>query len=218
MVDVTIISCLYGSSHDDYLADWLNCVGMLNPEPREVIISTDRYRHITTVLEVSRRRQDRSSYPQAFHLNHALREVRSEWVWIHDIDDLAFHDALEGIEHSDADVVQAGYERSDGEVYIPPVLDCDEILKLDHNPFVAGSFVRTDILLDAGGFPDVALQDWALWRRLALLGAVFASSDRPRFKYMRHGQTRGARELTIGLRQTHMGEMYRWEESLAVAH
>lgn len=214
MVDVTILSCLYGSTHDDYLPDWLGAVGMLNPAPCEVIVATDRYRHLTSILEVSRRRQ--RGYPQAFHLNSALREVRSEWVWIHDIDDLAFPDALQGIVDIDADVVQSGYERSDGEVYIPPVLANDEILGLDHNPFVAGSFARTDILMDAGGFPDVALQDWALWRRLARMGAVFASSERPRFKYMRHGRTRGARELTPGLRQMHTGEMYRWEESLAV--
>jgi hypothetical protein len=217
MVDVTIISCLYGSSHDDYLGDWLNCVGMLNPAPREVIIGTDRYRHLTSVLEVFRRRQNRRSYPQAFHLNAALQEVRSEWVWIHDIDDLAFPDALEGIGEADADVVQCGYERSDGEVYIPPALAAEEILALDHNPLVAGSFVRTDILLDAGGFPDVALQDWALWRRLARMGAVFAAGDRPRFRYMRHGHTRGARELTVEKRRKHMREMYRWEDSLALA-
>lgn len=217
MVDVTIISSLYGNSHDSYLSDWLGAVGMLNPAPCEVIIGTDRYRHITTALEVFRLRQDRSSYPQSFHLNSALQEVRSEWVWIHDIDDLAFPDALEGIEHVDADVIQAGYERSDGEVYIPLALENDEILALDHNPFVAGSFVRTDILLDAGGVPDVALQDWALWRHLARMGAVFASGDRPRFRYMRHGRTRGATELTNKARREHMAEMYRWEASLALA-
>jgi hypothetical protein len=217
VVDVTIISCLYGSTHDDYLGDWLNAVETLNPAPSEVIIGTDRYRHLTSILEVFRRRQNRRSYPQAFHLNSALQEVRSEWVWIHDIDDLAFPDALDGIEQVDADVVQCGYERSDGEVYIPPALDTEEILALDHNPLVAGSFVRTDILLDAGGFPNVALQDWALWRRLARMGAVFVGGDRPRFKYMRHERTRGARELTLEKRSKHLAEMYRWEESLAVA-
>jgi hypothetical protein len=217
MVDVTIISCLYGTTHDDYLSDWLHAVGMLNPAPREVVIGTDRYRHVTSVLEVFRRRQDRDSYPQAFHLNSALEQVTSEWVWIHDIDDLAFPDALEGIEQVDADVVQCGYERSDGEVYIPPVMGIADFLASSNNPFVAGSFVRTDILLDAGGFPDCALQDWALWRRLATIGAVFAGGDRPRFKYMRHGQTRGATELTLEERGKHMREMLRWEDSLVVA-
>jgi hypothetical protein len=217
MVDVTIISCLYGQTHDDYLGDWLNCVGRLNPAPREVIIGTDRYRHITSVFEVSRRRQNRSSYPQAFHLNSALDQVQSEWVWIHDIDDLAFPDALEGIESAEADVVQCGYERSDGEVYIPPVMENEAFLAHGGNPFVAGSFVRTDILLDAGGFPDCALQDWALWRQLARIGAVFAPGDRARFKYMRHGQTRGARELTLEERGRHMREMLKWEDSFALA-
>jgi hypothetical protein len=190
---------------------------MLNPAPREIVIGTDRYRHITSVLEVFRRRQDRDSYPQAFHLNSALEQVTSEWVWIHDIDDIAFPNALEGIEQVDADVVQCGYERSDGEVYIPPLMENADFLSIGNNPFVAGSFVRTDILLDAGGFPDCALQDWALWRRLATIGAVFAAGDRPRFKYMRHGQTRGATELTLEERGNHMREMLRWEDRLAVA-
>jgi hypothetical protein len=61
------------------------------------------------------------------------------------------------------------------------------------------------------------LQDWALWRRLATIGAVFAAGDRPRFKYMRHGLTRGATELTLEERSKHMREMLRWEDSLAVA-
>jgi hypothetical protein len=96
-------------------------------------------------------------------------------------------------------------------------MDNAEILALDHNPFVAGSFVRTDILLDAGGFPDCALQDWALWRRLARIGAVFAPGDRARFKYMRHGLTRGATELTAYDRRKHIVEMHRLEGSFAVA-
>jgi hypothetical protein len=215
--DITIISCLYGASHDDYLSDWLAAVGRLDPAPREVIIGTDRYRHLTSVYEVSRRRQNRSSYPQAFHLTSALNEVQTEWVWIHDIDDLAFSDALEGIENAEADVVQCGYERSDGEVYIPPGLTEMEFMPLNHNPFVAGSFVRTDMLLDAGGFPDVALQDWALWRTLARMGAIFAGGDRPRFKYMRHARTRGSTELTAAERRKHMVEMWRWEDKRAVA-
>jgi hypothetical protein len=70
-------------------------------------------------------------------------------------------------------------------------------------------------LLDAGGFPDVALQDWALWRQLARMGAVFAPGDRPRFRYMRHGRTRGATELTLKRRASHVREMLDLEMSFA---
>ena len=206
--DVTVISCLYGRTHDRFLWEWLAAVRKLDPAPVEVIVATDRYRHITDgALEVFRRRNDGSRYPQAFYLNRALDEVETDWVWIHDIDDLAFPDALEGVEDVDADVFQMGYERSDGVVYLPPTLSAEDVLASLRNPFVAGSCVRTAALRAVGGFPDIALQDWGLWLQLARAGATFAASDRPRFHYRRHGATRGARELTLAEREAHMAEM-----------
>lgn len=204
-VDVTIISCLYGNSHDDYLGDWLAAVKRLDPAPREVIIATDRYRHLTDgVLEVFRRRNG-WTYPQAFFLNAALAEVQTDWIWILDIDDVAYPDALSDIDEGTADVFQMGFLRSDGETHVPSPLD---LLQLDErNGLVAGSMVRTEAIRGVGGFRDVALQDWDLWSRLAEAGAFFAFSDRPRFLYRRHANTRGARELTMAERTRHMAEM-----------
>jgi hypothetical protein len=131
----------------------------------------------------------------------------TDWVWMHDIDDLAFPDALEGIDEGDADVFQMGYLRSDGEVYLPPVLTAEEVVNGSTNLLVSGSMVRTSWLRRIGGFPDCALQDWALWLRLAGLGAKFAASDRPRFHYRRHWQARGEMELTLLERVRHIDEM-----------
>ena len=210
---VTVISCLYGRTHDRFLWEWLSAVRQLDPAPAEVIIATDRYRHITDgALEVFRRHNDGTRYPQAFYLNKALEQVETEWVWIHDIDDLAFPDALEGLDDVDADVFQMGYLRSDGLVYLPPELAAAEVLASPRNPFVAGSCVRTEALRAVGGFPDIAFQDWGLWLQLARAGATFAASDRPRFHYRRHGSTRGACELTLAERAAHTAEM----ESLAL--
>ncbi len=214
-MSVTIISCIYGDTHDRFLADWEAGIRRLDPKPARVLVATDHPRKIrmANTIQVSRP----GKHKQAIHLQAALERVTSEWVWIHDIDDHAFPDALQGLDDVDADVWQMGYERSDGEFYLPPQMNCDEVLRAAANPFVAGSCVRTDSLLDAGGFPDVALQDWALWRALARDGATFQSSGRTHFYYRRHDNTRGARELTADHRTIDMAEMLAYEETHAVA-
>ena len=213
--DVTVISCLYGDSHDRFMDEWLAGVHRLKPHPQAVIVGTDHPRKMrgasVKIGACSWR------YPQAFYLQWACRFVETEWIWIHDIDDYAFEDALAGLEEVEADVWQMGYERSDGEFYLPPHMDCNAVLAAERNPFVAGSCVRTAALRDVGGFPDIALQDWGLWRALARESCTFQASDRTHFYYRRHEQARGERELTIDVRGEHMAEMVSWEEFGAIA-
>lgn len=214
MQDVTVISCAYGTSHDRFIERWAAAVEALDPAPSKVVVSSDRSREIPGAI-VPTEASD-WAYPQAFHLTRALWCVHTEWVWIHDIDDVAFPDALEGLADIAADVWQLGYLRSDGETYLPPQLTAAEVLAAEQNPFVAGSCVRTETLWKAGGFPDIALQDWALWRALAHSGATFESSDRAHFHYMRHDETRGAVELTVHDRPAHLAEMHSFEERHAL--
>lgn len=195
MSDVTVVSCLYGDTHDEFEDRWWEAVGLLNPAPRECVVVTDCA-------------MDGWTHPQARHLQVAVEgEVETEWVWFLDIDDIAFPDALQGLDQVDAEVWQLGYLRSDGEEYIPPQLSAAEVLALAWNPFVAGSCVRTEAFHRVGGFRDIALQDWGLWRALAAEGATFQSSGRAHFHYMRHPNTRGERELGIERRPGHVREM-----------
>jgi hypothetical protein len=207
-VNVTVISCLYGKTHDRFLPEWVDAVTKLDPAPQEVILSTESARFVPEVNAIQHRMNGGWRYPQAFHLTKALGYVTTDWVWIHDIDDLAFDDALEGLDEVEADVFQMGYLRSDGEVYVPPArLFADAILASSGNTMVAGSCVRTSKIRAVGGFPDCALQDWALWLKLAAAGATFESSKRPRFYYRRHPSARGERELTLAYRERDMAEM-----------
>lgn len=207
-VSVTVISCLYGDTHDRFVPDWTLGVESLRPFPGGMtIVATDRRRDVLGAHVVESHEWGDWKHPQAYYLQQALELADTEWVWIHDIDDVARPDALKGIRRVDADVWQFGYERSDGEVYIPPQLHAGQVLDSERNPFVAGSCVRTAKLREVGGFPDVALQDWALWRRLALAGALFQSSDRVHFDYRRHDEARGERELTAPFRKNDMKEM-----------
>jgi len=205
--DVTIVSCLYGDTHDAFVARWAAGIAGLTVAPAAVIVATDNERDRVVPGADVYRSALRWQHPQAHYLNDAVALSGTEWIWFLDIDDIAFPDALEGLEGVTADVWQLGYLRSDGEEYIPPQLTAVEVLDSNRNPFVAGSCVRRKAFWRVGGFRDIALQDWGLWRALAAEGATFQSSGRTHFHYMRHPNTRGAVELGLDSRPHHMREM-----------
>lgn len=213
VIDATVISCLYGDSHDAFVDEWARALRGLDPAPAWIVLGSDRPREIPGVLVVEANAGDR--YPQPALLNAALEHVRTEWIWQLDVDDVAYTTALAGLEDVAGDVWQLGYMSSEGEEYLPPQLTAAELLELDRNPFVAGSCIRTSTLRSVGGFPDVALQDWALWRELARAGATFTSSSRSHFYYRRHTMTRGQTELTIAARGEHLAEMLALETDAA---
>lgn len=191
-MSVTVVSCVYGD-HVRFVNDWATAVEALKPAPAAVVVKGADpclWRH-----------------PQAFYLQKAIEAADTDWVVIADIDDLLLPDALAGLDDVQADVWQLGFERSDGERYIPPTLTADQVLALDRNVLVGSSAIRTEAFHAVGGFPDIALQDWGLWRRLARAGMTFESSGRTHFRYMRHEDTRGMVELTTDARPAHLAEM-----------
>lgn len=193
-MSVTVVSCVYGD-YNRYLPTWGAAVRGLEPKPDATIVHTD--------WDVPCDWQ----HPQAFYLQKAIEKADTEWVVISDIDDLPHTDALAGLEDVQADVWQMGFDRSDGERYIPPTLTPEEVLAMDRNVLVGSSAIRTEAFHAVGGFPDIALQDWGLWRRLARAGYTFESSGRTHFRYMRHDQARGTVELTTDARAAHLTEM-----------
>ena len=123
--------------------------------------------------------------------------------------------ASQGLDDVASDVWQIGFERSDGEIHLPPKTHGCGVLVVGANHYVGAAMIRTDIFHDVGGFPDVAFQDWALWRKLARHGATVEPSDRPTSSYMRHPRTRGATELTTDVRPEHIAEMMEAEHAYA---
>lgn len=205
MQDVTVVSCLYGSTHNEFAERWGHAVADMTVKPSEVIVAADEAHYVPGAIVIPS--ECTWDNPQAYYLTAAVSWVTTDWVWFLDIDDVAFPDALEGLDEVAADVWQLGYLRSDGEEYIPPQLSAAEVLASERNRFVAGSCVRTEAFRRVGGFRDIALQDWGLWLALAAAGASFESSGRAHFHYMRHPETRGERELDIQSRPGHMREM-----------
>lgn len=196
--DVTIISCLYGTTHDRFVDEWETAVKRLDPFPRGItVVACEGEREVLGGFDAG---PCLWAHPQAFYLQKALEQVETEWVWVLDIDDTAFPAALAGVELVQADAWMLGYLRSDDHRYLPPQLEPEEVLLSDRNPFAAGSCIRTTALRVCGGFRDLALQDWALWRALAQAGCSFQASDRLHYHYRRHADTRGERELTLDRR------------------
>lgn len=199
-MSVTVVSCVYGEHYRRFVKRWAEAVAALDPGPDAVIVATDGHVEVPGAKVVESYCHWR--YPQAWHLQQAISAATTDWVWIVDIDDVPFPDGLQGLHDVLGDVWAVGYERSDGEVFIPSRADLDASC-----PYAAGSMIRTDIFREAGGFADIALQDWGLWRKLARRGAAFTMSGRAHYSYMRHPRTRGATELTLDVRAEHLAEM-----------
>lgn len=186
---VTVVTCLYGDrGHERFVEAWLDSIDALNTQPYDVIIASDQRNllHLYSVCTWNN--------PSAYYLQQAVMAAETEWVWILGIDDTALPDALDGIEDVKEDVWQMGYHRSDGVTHIPPQLTGAEYL-LKGNCFTAASAIRTNAFRAVGGFPDIAFEDFGLWRRLAANGATFKSSGRVHYRYNLHEQTRTAVEF-----------------------
>lgn len=211
---VTVISCIYGGlGYERFIPGWVEAVTALQNVPDDVIVASDHsYKIPDTLVVVS---DCDWTYPQAYYLQQAAMAADTDWIVIADIDDRLMPDALNGISEILDDVWQFGYIRSDGEVYVPPQLGCADFLEMKSNPYVGSSAIRLDAFRECGGFYDVALQDWALWRNMARRGMTFHASERPRFYYNRHPIARGPIELTAEARPAHIAEMMERE---AVAH
>lgn len=208
-MSVTVVSCVYGKNgFGAFIPRWIEAVDKLDPAPDRVIVASDEMYMVPGDVDILRLRCT-WQYPQAYYLAAAIRLVDTDWVWVVDMDDYAMVDGLAGIDEVAADVWQMGMKTSSGEVYVPPQLTADEYLALDHNPFVAGSAFRVDAYRRAGGYRDVAIQDWGLWLALAASNASFQSSGRTHYHYMRHPLTRSETETTIEQRPKHTAEIER---------
>jgi hypothetical protein len=184
---VTVFAGLYGTDYDHYLPAWLEAVKAAKPSA--IIIGTDRKRTIPGVTVVVKKAPATQRHPAAHYQNLAASAADTEWLCQMQIDDLIRPDAFDGLDAVTADVWQVGYERSDGYTYTPHALPGADLLALQDNPYVMASPIRREAFTAAGGYPDIAFEDFGLWRTLARGEHTFAAAGRITFDYSWHPET-----------------------------
>ena len=202
---ITLVTTLYGDAgHIDYLPRWLDAVAAVrDPSPDRVIIGADRHLDAPATDVVITTCQWR--HPHAWHLNQAIQQANTDWVWVSDVDDTPFPDALAGIDDVTADVWQMGYDMGDF-VYIVPDYTPDEYLARPTNQFCGTSAFRLDAFNQVGGYDDIGFHDWGLWRKMCRAGMTIKSSGRAHFDY-RPPHTRSAQEFHPAARSRYLAEL-----------
>lgn len=182
-MSVTVVTCIFGEGRDHFLPGWIEAT--LAAGPDDVIVASDHSRKVTGDV-----RQYVSSptpdwrWPIAWHWNRAFGFARTEWVWIMGVDDRIRPDALRLLEGRDEDVLQVGYHRdSDDMQYIPGARPEAAILAAPDNGLVGCVPLRRAAWEAVGGFPDVAFEDWGMWRRMARAGCRFGWIDAVAYDY-----------------------------------
>jgi hypothetical protein len=185
-VSVTIFgSCFGGYRH--YAQGWAAAIERMDPQPDAVVLAVDALMPLPGFVEQTVT-TPMTRWPIPGYNNHALSWVTTEWAWRMDIDDQPMPDMLLDFS-TDCDVWHGGYENQHGHVYIPGDVTADEVLAAPYNPILSASAFRTALWRDGSRFPDIAFDDWGLWRRFARDGAKFKSAGRGTYLYDFHPHT-----------------------------
>ena len=207
-MSVTVVSCAYGPRFVGFVPRWAEAVDAMQPRPDKVIVAADRWVDLWIDGAELFEAECSWKHPQPFYYNLAISRAATEWVWVVDIDDYAKRDGLHGLNMVAADVWQMGFDSTDGETYVVPQWSNEDYLASERNVYVNGSAFRKEAFDAVGGYRDLALQDWDLWRRLARAGASFQSSGRTHFDYVQHDwQTHRSKKMALSNRPEQLAEM-----------
>ena len=176
---VTLWTTCFGS-YGRFLDGWIDAA--MRSGADEILVASDTERPVPDGVRLEVVDTD-FRFREAGFRNEACGLAEHEWLWQIDVDDRIVPDAASMLEGQSSGVVQVGYQRSDGQVYIPSVIANERYLASGGNSYVAGSPFTRKALEVAGGFPDVALSDWGLWRKMARAGVTFAASGRIAYLY-----------------------------------
>jgi hypothetical protein len=175
---VTLFTTCFGT-YDRFLPGWLDAAVASGAD--EVLVVADRLLPVPDGVRLHVGGTD-FRFVEAGLRNVACEEASGEWLWQIDVDDRILPDAVSVLDGQSADVVQVGYQRSDGFTYVPGVIPNVEFLASGGNPYVSGSPFRAS-LFGQVRFPDVAWSDWGFWRLAARAGAQFAAGGRVAYRY-----------------------------------
>jgi hypothetical protein len=175
---VTLFTTCFGT-YDRFLPGWLDAALVSGAD--EVLVVADRVLPVPDGVRLHVASTD-FRFVEAGLRNVACEEAREGWLWQIDVDDRILPGAVRLLEGQTADVVQVGYERSDGMMYVPGVIPNADYLASGGNCYVSGSPFRAT-LFESVRFPDIAWSDWGFWRLAARAGATFAAAWEVAYRY-----------------------------------
>jgi hypothetical protein len=194
MSTVGVFSCQFNGWYEEYLDGWFEAC--LAAKPDQIVLVSDRIRPVPNGVDLVVVDSVPDGARASFFLNHAVGALDTEWCWNMDIDDLIFVDGLSDVRHVDADVFAAGMRTTQGSVYVPRGISSESILASPKNYMNAGSAFRKMVWSECGGYPDVRIYDWGLWRRLARIDARFSCSTKANYLYRMGHESLSSRSET----------------------
>jgi hypothetical protein len=182
IIDVTIVTAVYGDKYDEFIDGWIESVEALNPAPARVLIGTDKQKDVK-FEQVVRDCKD-VKWKSPYLWNECIKESLTEWVWVLDIDDRFVSNALTMLK-TDADVVAVGLKIFGDADYIPQAISTQTIIDSESNYLNCGSPIRRTVWEKVGGYPEIAFTDWGMWRILARANAKFYFPNKVGYIYRR---------------------------------
>jgi hypothetical protein len=181
MVDVTIITAVYGEGYEHFIDGWVEAIDNLEVKPKQVLVGTDKKRNIKFKQLVKDTKNVKWRSP--FFWNACAAEVETKWIWVCDIDDRLKPHALNNLAIQDCDIWQVGYQvQNSYETYVPPVMNNQQIFTEPYCFFCCASPIQKS-WWEQCHYPEVAYADWAMWRKSARLGARFGFANEPLYDY-----------------------------------
>jgi glycosyltransferase involved in cell wall biosynthesis len=175
---VTLFTTCFGS-YGRFLPGWLDAAAESGAD--DVLVVSDILRPVPNGVRLVVA-STKAVYRESGFRNIACKHGREDWLWQIDVDDRIVPGATRMVEGVSADILQVGYRRSDGFVYVPQAISNERYLRCGDNPYVSGSPFRRS-LLDKVQFPDVAWSDWGFWRLAARASAVFSAAGEVAYEY-----------------------------------
>jgi hypothetical protein len=181
MVDVTIITAVYGDKYDHFIDGWIEAVEALENKPKQIIIGTDKHKNINAKQVI--RSTENVKWRSPFFWNACAEQAKTKWIWVCDIDDRLKPEALNNLEKQECDIWQVGYQvQGSSEIYIPPNLINETIYTEPYCYFCCASPIQKS-WWEQCHYPEVAYADWAMWRKSARLGARFGYANQALYNY-----------------------------------
>jgi hypothetical protein len=181
MVDVTIITAVYGDKYDHFIDGWIKAIENLELKPKQVIMGSDKYRNANVKQVI--RKTDNVKWRSPFFWNQCAGKAKTKWIWICDIDDRLKPNALNNLEAQTCDIWQVGYQvQNSTETYVPPNMRNESIYSEPYCYFCCASPIQKS-WWEKCNYPEVAFADWAMWRKSARLGANFGYANEALYWY-----------------------------------